>query len=464
MSTLPSQAELVQSLAQSLAPVLKPLVASLPLVELMQGADKTLRDAVLQAACLVIEQALCQPQRPERAAYKKTFHLHSALGTLNFVRWGTWDQQGQLREPLPHALWGHGCTAAVREQLVWLHAFMTTQETSATMRLFHAAEPSVSTVHRVALDEGCALAKQFSPELFGTLLTARVRPIAEQIHLVVLGADGGHVPMRGETSSAARQWHEGRVVTATFLGAVDPNCPRTVTLLDGQRREHRVGSERPVLATVVLGQMPTLQGPRAERVQASLKKLHEVVKTLCPQARWQGLCDGGEWPESLVDAIVGSERRTTDCMHASSHLLNAARAQFEDEKQAMQWWTAERTRLLTRPANAERLVKALTRSVARLPHAEDKKRLQTEVGYFRKRKENMAYAERLAANEAIGSGPTEAAVKQLLTVRMKRVGATWGADGGDAVMHSRSLAVSQLFDGAWQERLRQQFAPYQTAA
>jgi hypothetical protein len=55
------------------------------------------------------------------------------------------------------------------------------------------------------------------------------------------------------------------------------------------------------------------------------------------------------------------------------------------------------------------------------------------------------------------------AVKPLITVRMKRPGATWGADGGDAVMHTRSLVVSHLFEGAWAERVRQPFTPHQVA-
>lgn len=464
MSTLPPSDVLVQRLCDALAPVLTPVLGPLPLSELMQGADKTLRDAILEATRRVTEQALSQPQRPLDAVYRKTFRLHSALGALSFVRWGTRDEQGRLHEPLPHALWGHGCTAPVREQITWLHALMTTQETAAALRLFRAAEPSLSTLHRVAVEEGCALAKQFSPERFETLLAARLQPLAERVHLVVVGADGGHVPMRGETASAAREWHEGRVVTATLLGAPDPDKPRTLTLLDGQRRQLEVGGQRPVLATVVLAQMPTLQGPRAARVEASLKKLHTVVKTLCPQALWQGLCDGGDWPEEIVDATVGSGRRTTDCGHASEHLLDAGKARFEDETQAKAWWAHQRTRLLTEPGEAQRLVKELTRSAAHLTRPDDKKRLETEVGYFRKRAKNMAYAERLAANEVIGSGPTEAAVKQIITVRLKRVGATWGAQGGDAVMHTRSLVKSELFEGAWQERVRQQFAPHQAVA
>lgn len=463
MTTLPPDDQLVQSLALALSPVLTPLLGSLPLVELLKGADKTVRDAVLEAARLVAERALGQP-RPANATQKKTCALHTALGPLSFPRWYTLGEDGKEQAPIPHSLWGHGCTAAVREQIAWLHALMTTHETVATMRLFRASQPSLATAHRVAVEEGCELAAQFSPELFGSLLQERVEPLADQVELIVFGADGGHVPMRGEPSAAARQWHEGRVVTLTLLGAADPKHPRTVTLFDGEKREHEVGLERPVLAAIVLGQMPTLEGPRSARVEQGAKTAYAVLKALCPQAAWQGLCDGGDWPEAIVDATVGEALRTNDVCHASDHLLDAARARFPEEKKAKQWWAEERTRLMTEPGEADRLVKELTRSSQHMVRHADKKALETEVGYFRKRAANMAYAERLAGNEMIGSGPTEAAVKQVITVRLKRVGATWGPEGGDAVMHTRSLVISQLWEGAWRERVRQQFAPYQAAA
>jgi hypothetical protein len=154
MSTLPPLDSLVQSLVDALSPVLSPLLSSLPLVDLFHHADKTLRAAVLDATREVTQRALSQPKRPEPGASKKTFQVHSALGLLTFVRWGTRDEQGCWQDPLPHAVSGRGCTAAVRQQIAWLHTLMTTQETCSTLRLFHAAQPSLATVHRVAGSEG----------------------------------------------------------------------------------------------------------------------------------------------------------------------------------------------------------------------------------------------------------------------------------------------------------------------
>ena len=43
----------------------------------------------------------------------------------------------------------------------------------------------------------------------------------------------------------------------------------------------------------------------------------------------------------------------------------------------------------------------------------------------------------------------EAAIKTLVTVRMKRAGARWTIDGGQAVLTFRSLSKSDRFDHAW---------------
>jgi hypothetical protein len=145
-------------------------------------------------------------------------------------------------------------------------------------------------------------------------------------------------------------------------------------------------------------------------------------------------------------------------------LLDAAKARFEDPSKAHAWWAEKRTQLLTEPGEAKRVAEELRRSTAHPTRSEAKKEVGKEAGYFEKRAKNTEYAERLAGNEVIGSGRTEAAVKQILTVRRKRVGATWGEEGGDAGMPTRSLVVSQLLEGAWEDRVQKQFAPYLLAA
>lgn len=256
--------------------------------------------------------------------------------------------------------------------------------------------------------------------------------------------------MKGEGQCAQREWHEGRVTTVTLLSAPDPEIPRNVTLFDehGNKTQRVVGHERRILAKLVLGQMPTLQGPRSDRVERALKDTYHILSKLCPQATWQGVCDGGDWPEQIVDATVGTERRTTDWFHASSHLYEVAESLTETKEQAKTWWMNQYNALLTQPGESIRLAENLETLVREKADMDEKIK---SAGYFIKRQGNMAYSERLAANEMIGSGNTEAGVKQEISVRMKRSGASWTHRGGEAVMHARGLILSGLWEGAWRE-------------
>lgn len=84
----------------------------------------------------------------------------------------------------------------------------------------------------------------------------------------------------------------------------------------------------------------------------------------------------------------------------------------------------------------------------------DKKILLREAAYFEKRAANMNFAELLRANMVIGSGLVEAAVKRLITLRMKRTGATWSECGGNVIIALRSLRLDGLWDAAWRSQSR----------
>jgi hypothetical protein len=463
VSTLPVPALLVQSLADALRPTLAPLLRDLPLAAFVRGDDRSVRDALLSAAALVVSESLSQPERPDHAVARRRLSLHSALGVVHLVRWVTRDEQGRWHEPLDGTLVRHGCTVAVREQINVLHALGTTHETRLALSFSLPEGPSLATIHRVAVDDGVALAKAFSPALLESLLAQKVAEFDEPVDLLVAGADGGFVPMRGD-GRGEREWHEGRVVTVTMLGAPDADKPRQLSLFDEPRRWLDAGGQRRVLATVVLGQMPTLDGPRSERVEKALTTAVTALGKVCSQACWQGLSDGGEWPEKVLDASVGRARRTTDFFHTSDHLKDAAEGRLGRGDEATAWWARERTALLTEVGAAGKLATRLAKYGERPGRCHDVAVVRKEAGYVGKRVDTMAYAERLARNEVIGSGHTEAAIKQVITTRMKRTGANWSHRGGEAVMHARSLVVSGLWKGAWAAYVTPPEAPRQAAA
>jgi hypothetical protein len=72
-----------------------------------------------------------------------------------------------------------------------------------------------------------------------------------------------------------------------------------------------------------------------------------------------------------------------------------------------------------------------------------------ELGYFRKHKKRMNYAELKAQGFMIGSGVVEAACKTLVTQRLKQSGMRWSVPGAQAVLTPRGWDQSEGFDKAW---------------
>jgi len=69
------------------------------------------------------------------------------------------------------------------------------------------------------------------------------------------------------------------------------------------------------------------------------------------------------------------------------------------------------------------------------------------VGYVGNQVHRMDYPTYRSKGWAIGSGPVEAACKQVVNQRLKVTGARWSEAGTDAVCHLRALFRSEL--GQW---------------
>jgi len=97
-------------------------------------------------------------------------------------------------------------------------------------------------------------------------------------------------------------------------------------------------------------------------------------------------------------------------------------------------------------AGVEKIIRALAHLRDSHPR---KKKLTTELAYFRRHRHRMHYAEAQAQKLPIGSGVVEAACKTLATQRMKRSGMRWRHRGGQAILTFRALHQSKRFERAW---------------
>jgi hypothetical protein len=445
----------VQAVCRALAPVLPSLLRERTIASALGDLDRSLCESVLEGARQAFERSLQARLGP--APLARSFVVHGALGRL------------ALRADSPETFAGaglrHGCTPAVREQAAFFVAQGTAREAREGMALFRASVPSESTIKRVAAEDGEALSALWR-EHAGELARPRLESLGPDVALVSVSADGAMVPMRQE-EPATRAWREARLCTVTLYAKPDPARPRDVTVHDerGQARRERVGLERPRLATFVVATMPAADGPKGPGARRALGSLLDAVRACCPGARRSGVCDGGEWPERTVDRAVGRCQRTTDFYHATEHVRTASVALLGDGPASLRWYRRGRTRLLRSNGAAEALADELDTAAERatLPPAR-RKALRTEAGFFRKRHRQMRYASVLARDEPIGSGVVEATVKQVITLRMKRPGASWTETGGQAVLALRCVRLSGVWEQAWTRHRDNERSAYAAAA
>src|SRR5262249_3853496 len=163
--------------------------------------------------------------------------------------------------------------------------------------------------------------------------------------------------------------------------------------------------------------------------------------------RWLALCDGANGLDAMLERnFPRVEVVILDFYHPAEHLGGLAKALHpEDDGQAQavagEWW-----RLLKEEGGA--LVHAVLQEwdwPARRPGLRAQR--QGVLDYFAKNLHRMEYPEYLARGWQIGSGPVEAACKQVVGQRLKGPGMRWGTDGADSVSHLRALFRSEA--GQW---------------
>ena len=110
----------------------------------------------------------------------------------------------------------------------------------------------------------------------------------------------------------------------------------------------------------------------------------------------------------------------------------------------------ERLKVLLKEADdgAERILRVLKYHRGRA-QGNKRKRLETQLTYFRNQRHRMHYAEYLRAGLPIASGVIEAACKTLVTQRLKQSGMAWTPSGGQAILTLRSLIQSGRWQQAW---------------
>ena len=212
-------------------------------------------------------------------------------------------------------------------------------------------------------------------------------------------------------------WREAMVGTLAFYNR-------------GGERQHTVY----LAATPEYGKAKFLNHLEAEVGRARAK---------CPGAHYVGIADGasGNWE------FLGrhTDVQVTDFWHAAEYLGKAAVVIYRGHPRTKEAWLEDAChRLKHEPGGAEWVLKRLRTLARERPWAKGHEDVQRAITYFTNQSGTgrMDYASRVAANEPIGSGVTEAACKVIVKQRLCGSGMKWTEDGAAVVLSLRALSYT----------------------
>jgi len=162
--------------------------------------------------------------------------------------------------------------------------------------------------------------------------------------------------------------------------------------------------------------------------------------------RWVAISDGGAGIEDFLrEYFPRAGAVILDFYHAAEHLNDWAKALHPDEDEAGRVASTWCHRLKHEGGPAVLAELRLIDVSGRTEAAREAHRVL--LVYFTNQVHRMDYPSYRAKGWLIGSGPVEAACKQVVGQRLKGSGMRWGEAGADAVCHLRALFRSEK--GQW---------------
>jgi hypothetical protein len=258
--------------------------------------------------------------------------------------------------------------------------------------------------------------------------------------LLVIGLDGGRYQSREKDPDTDSRWREDKVVSVSSYipgdGQEGPDARKPQPLVTTHLATARDASELGVMA----------------RVEAERRGYRQAVEVI-------GMGDGGNWIDPLFDREFRLAARIIDWCHASEHLWDCAKAIHGPQTPATASM-AEKLEAFLWDGKVEKVIAELSDHSAKLgdPQSSDppqnpRRVLHQNVGYFTRHKEHMRYPEYRAKGWPIGSGVTEATVKQF-NKRVKGTEQFWDQAGIEPILCLRAAWTSQdeRWDRYWENR------------
>lgn len=242
--------------------------------------------------------------------------------------------------------------------------------------------------------------------------------------LLVIGMDGGRVQHRHKDGDSDSRWREDKVLT---ISSYVPG--------DGQDKE-----AQPLVTTYLATMNASDDFGILARLEAERRGIRQSRRVVV-------LGDGAAWIDTLHHRHFHRHVRIVDWYHAAEHLHQVAKA-AHPEHEGEQKKLAERLTQALWDGQVRSVILALEELSQRAgpPRKDDppdhpRRVLRQNVGYFQRHAEHMNYPEYRRRGWPIGTGMTEAGVKQF-NKRVKGSEQFWNDQGVEPILALRSLWLS----------------------
>lgn len=337
---------------------------------------------------------------------------------------------------------GHFMTPDVEEAVTLASADLSPAATRHLLAKVLVDAPSEKAIRKVIADVG-GWAEDAWEEIEDRIADEVVVPDG---NMLVVSIDGATVPLRQEGPKAGRPaerpgvrstdrtktvWREAGVATISIYQATPGEKP--------ERQSTKYFARMPEAG------MTTLFDQHGSAIW-ELRRDREFEEVVV-------ICDGKPalWNTIDEDPFYADATQILDFFHAAEHLSKAAEAIFgKKQRKATAWYGKYRALLLEDDAGLERLLGSLRyyRKSLRVG-SERQATVDRVIGYYKKNRERMRYAEFRARGLSIGSGVVEAACKNIIGARLKRSGMRWTHEGGQHVLNLRTRARSGEWTCFW---------------
>jgi hypothetical protein len=346
------------------------------------------------------------------------------------------DAEGRCVSPMELSLGivGDFWTPRAAQQALWVVTQMTPQKGAELFERAGNMTPSKSSLQR--LPSRVAEAWNASRDSFeralrdGLVIPEGTVSIAVSLDGVLAPIDGGNSPteIRSQAASDGRLckgpagYREVGCATVSF-------CDEKGDLLGAVRMARAPESKKATLKDMLAAEVAAIVGARPEL------KLVKVA---------DGAADNWEF---LASSKLPEGEEVVDFFHATEHLHAAIAAAYGDSTRETQYrFESLRETLRDDEQGVEKVIRAIKHLAQKHSRSDA---LRQALGYFRKHRKRMRYAELKARGFMIGSGIVEAACKTLVAQRLKQSGMRWSAGGAQAILTPRGWDQSERFDEAW---------------